>query len=143
MLIITDFGEGVRPYESAYHLSVFVETRCLASLFRGDPDHETRSIASLQKHRREAEQIYKNTDAKHRVSTKTQTRGIASLQKHRREASRLYKNTDARHRVSTKTQTRSIATETQTRGIASLQKHRREASRLYKNTDARHSNIAL
>ncbi|MEK8019405.1 MAG: hypothetical protein VSS75_021240 [Candidatus Parabeggiatoa sp.] len=32
----------------SYHLSVFVETRCLASLFRGDPEHETRSIASLQ-----------------------------------------------------------------------------------------------
>jgi len=57
----------------------------------------------------EASRLYKNTDARHRVSTKTEMRGFAFIQKHRREASRLYKNTDARLRVYTKTETRDIA----------------------------------
>jgi len=35
-------------FEANPRVSVFVETRCLASLFRGKPSLETRSIASLQ-----------------------------------------------------------------------------------------------
>jgi len=103
-----------------YHLSVC--QKYLGEWIISTVETRSRSVSS------EASRLYKNTDARHRVSTKTQTRGFASLQKHRREASRLYKNTDARHRVSTKTEMR---------GFAFLQKQRREASRLYKNTDAR------
>ncbi|HEW97428.1 MAG TPA: hypothetical protein ENF37_02120, partial [Beggiatoa sp.] len=113
----------------------FVETRCFASLIARNARHRDARLREIYKNyvviiltsrdamlrvsycqkreasrreasRREASRLYKNRDARHRVSTKTETQGIVSKQKQRRKASCRNKNRDARHRVETKTETR-------------------------------------